>query len=196
MEKFFLKLFDLKKIPTKFIFVVWLSCCIILFVPEKFLSKLNLTEFLVEFGKYLGIVFVICSGFLLVVLFAFIFDTVHRKRFRKRLRKQIIESLNELDRYEQSILREFILVGKYTLPLPFNDESVISLTSKGILFQHSNSNFGSPFDLRLFYSISEFAKENLKPEMIRLPDKEDFTKEEEKWLIDNRPSWNKQDRCY
>jgi sensor domain CHASE-containing protein len=97
MEKFFLTLFELKKIPAKLIFVVWASCCLILFVPEHFLSKLQLAEFLSEFGKYIGIIFVITFGFLLVVVTTFFIDLFNKKISKKNLRQQIIEKLQELD---------------------------------------------------------------------------------------------------
>ncbi len=66
MEIFLLKLFDIKKIPAKLIFVIWLSASLILFVPEHFLTKLNLQDFLKDYGKYIGISFIISSGFLIV----------------------------------------------------------------------------------------------------------------------------------
>ncbi|MCP9753251.1 super-infection exclusion protein B [Ferruginibacter sp. HRS2-29] len=66
MEKFLEKLFDIKKIPTKLLFVIWLSSGLILFVPQKFLTKLNLADFLKDYGKYIGIAFLVSSAFLLV----------------------------------------------------------------------------------------------------------------------------------
>jgi hypothetical protein len=196
MEGFFLKLFDLKRIPAKFIFVVWASCCLILFVPEHFLSKLKLTEFLLEFGKYVGITFVITSGFLLVVLVTSVIDFFYEKKYREKLEQQIKKSLQELDYYEKSVIREFIIIGKHTLQLPFNDESVVSLTSKGILRQHSNSNIIRGFDMRLFYSISKIAEDNLTEEMLDIPKEQNNRDELEKWLLENRPSWNLDDDGY
>jgi hypothetical protein len=163
-------------------------------VPKQFLSKLNLTVFETEYGKYLGIIFVVSSSFLLVVLVTTVTNIIYRKRYRKRLTKEIIGNLNELDPYEQAILREFMLFGKYSLQLPFNDESVISLQHKSILIQQNSTFIGNPLNLRFCYAISDIAQKHLKPEMIGLPNRENLTKKEEQWLVGNRPHWNKQDR--
>ena len=100
MEKFFEKLFDIKKIPTKLIFVIWLSSVLLLFVPEKFLTKLNITEFLKDYGKYIGITFIISSAFLLVTLISFISRHFSRNSYRNKIKKSILRDIMFLDNHK------------------------------------------------------------------------------------------------
>lgn len=112
MENFLLKLFDIKKIPTKLIFVIWISTGLILFVPEDSLSKLNLVEFLDGYGKYIGILFIISSSFLIIVFVSYLNQTFNKQKSRKQIRKSILSNISRLDFHEKALLREFFINQK------------------------------------------------------------------------------------
>ncbi|WP_159520610.1 superinfection exclusion B family protein [Sunxiuqinia indica] len=190
MEKFLLKLFDINKIPTKLIFVLWLSSSLILFVPERFLTRLNLTDFLVEYGKYIGITFIVTSGFLIVVLISYISRLINSKTFSRKIKRKILNEIQNLNFHEKALLREFYINGKNTLQLPIDDDTVTGLTNKHILYQASNTGFTYIHGAYFPYSITEIASKNLTHEMINLP--KNLTEEDEQFLIENRPEWAKQ----
>ena len=190
MEKFLEKLFDIKKIPTRFIFVIWLSSGLILFVPEHFLTKLNLNIFLQEYGKYIGIVFIICTGFLLVTILCSIKESFDRKKSLKSTKKSILYAIQNLDFHEKALLREFFITRKSTLQLPVDNDTVVGLVNKRILYQASNIGFTYLHGVYYSYSIIEFARNNLMPEMIDWPS--DMTEEEENRIINGRPMWAKE----
>jgi hypothetical protein len=190
MEKFLLKLFDIKKIPTKLIFVVWLSASLILFVPEHFLTKLNLQDFLKDYGKYIGISFIISSGFLIVVIFNYVAGTIARKRFRKKIKKNILRDITNLDFHEKALLREFYINGKDTLQLPIDNDTVVGLANKHIIYQASSTGFTYVHGAYFPFSITEIAKENLTGIMLDLP--HNPTEDDKRRIIEARPNWAKE----
>jgi hypothetical protein len=190
MEKFIEKLFDIKKIPTKFIFIIWLSCILILFVPEKFLTKLNVADFLHDYGKYIGITFIISSGFLVVTLISYISRHFKQKKISKQIKAEILKDIALLDSHEKAIIREFFIQGKHTLQLPLDSDTVVGLVNKNIIYCASSTGFvylhGSYFP----YTISKFVLEQLRDEMIDLP--QNPTETDKRRIWDARPSWAKE----
>lgn len=190
MEKFLIKLFDIKRIPTKLIFVIWLSSSLILFVPEQFLTKLNLQDFLKEYGKYIGISFIITSGFLIVVIFNFFVKAITSRRFKRKITQSIIKDIKCLDFHEKALLREFYINGKNTLQLPIDNDTVVGLTNKHIIYQASNTGFTYIHGAYFPYSITEIALENLTLKMLDLP--ENPTEDDKRRIVEERPNWAKE----
>lgn len=189
MEKFIEKIFNIKEMPTKIIFVIWLCAAFILFVPEQFLTRLNLTDFLQDYGKYIGIAFVISFVFLLVAFVSNIAKYINQKRTIKRIEYEIIETINSLDFHEKALLREFFINDKNTLQLPFDNDTVAGLVNKYILEQASDYGFTYIQGAYFSYSITKFARKNLTNEMVDIP--RNITESDKKRIFNERPSWAK-----
>ncbi len=187
MEKFFERLFDIKRIPTKFIFVIWFSSALLLFLPKKALDNLKVSDFIQEFGKFIGISFIVSSAFLLVVLGNYLYKALMHKRISRKLKDQILKELNSLDFHEKSLVREFYINGKFTLQMPMDDETVIGLSNKSIIYQASNTGFVYLHGPVFTYTLSNFVRENLTNEMIDLPAQ--ASDDQKRWLLKNRPGW-------
>jgi hypothetical protein len=189
MEKILEKLFDLKKIPTKLIFVLWICSGVILFVSELILVKLNLKDFLTEFGKYIGITFLISTAFLLISLINYIANKIRYKKLKKSIEKDILTELTRLGFHEKVLLREFYINQKDALQLPMDNDTVVGLTNKRILYQVSGTGFTYVHGAYFTYSITEFAKKHLTIELIGLHNNmsEDATKK----MLQERPEWAK-----
>ena len=190
MEKFLEKLFDINKIPTKLIIVIWLSSALILFVPQQFLTKLNLDGFLHDYGKFLGISFIVSSGFTLIALWTYISRLVGRRRSSKRVKESIIKDINYLEFHEKALLREFFINGKQTLQLPFDNDTVVGLVNKHIIYQASSTGFTYLHGAYFPYTISDIANKHLTSEILELP--ENPTEEDKRRILDNRPNWAKE----
>jgi hypothetical protein len=190
MEKILEKLFDIRRIPSKFIFVIWLSCALILFAPETFLRKLNLNDFLKDFGKYIGISFVLTSAFLFVTFFNFVNKLIVRKRVTKKLKERVLREIQNLDSHEKALLREFSIQGKTTLQLPLDNDTVVGLLNKGILYQASSTGFTYTHGVYFPYSISATAFDNLTLQLLELP--ENPTDDDMHRILNERPSWAKE----
>jgi len=190
MEKFLEKLFDINKIPTKLIIVIWLSSALILFVPQQFLTKLNLDGFLHDYGKFIGISFIISSGFTLIALWTYITRLITRRRLTKKIKECIVRDINYLDFHEKALLREFFINDKHTLQLPLDNDTVVGLMNKQILYQASNTGFTYLHGAYFPYSISDLARKHITNQILELP--ENPTEEEKRRIIDDRPNWAKE----
>ncbi len=190
MEKFLEMLFDIKKIPTKLLFVIWLSSALILFVPGKFLSKLNLTDFLKDYGKFIGIAFLVSSAFLLVTLINYFGRLITRKRLTKKIKASILKDIKYLDIHEKALLREFYINGKQTLQMPLDNDTVVGLVNKHIIYQASSTGFTYLHGVYFPYSMTEIALDNLTPELLDLP--QNPSEEDKHRIISLRPNWAKE----
>lgn len=189
MEKILEKLFDIKKIPTKFLFVACVTSGILLFSPVSFLQRLNILDFKKQYGQYIGVSFLISLAFLIVILFSFFFKTLRQKFLFQKLQKQIIQNINNLDLHEKALLREFVLNQKSTLQLPFDNETVTGLVNKRIIYTVSVNGFvyldGSYFN----YSLTKLADQYLTLAHLDLSEKP--TEEEKIKIWNERPDWAK-----
>lgn len=190
MEKFLQALFDFNKIPTKLILVIWVCCSLILFIPEQFLAKLNLTEFLKDYGKFIGVTFLLTSGFTFIVIWTSIVSGIRGRKLSKKIRQRVKEHLKSLDFHEKALLREFWIHGKYTLQLPFDNDTVVGLANKRIIYQASNTGFQYYHGAYFPYTISDFVLQNLTYQMIDMP--ENPTDQEQKRILGQRPDWAKE----
>ncbi|WP_282918628.1 superinfection exclusion B family protein [Porphyromonas macacae] len=190
MDNFLQKLFDIKKIPTQLILVVWLSSFLILSFSESLITKLNLQEFLRDYGKYIGISFILSSAFLLVVLFSYITRSISKKISRTKIKKKVLENIGSLDFREKAVLREFYINNRYTLELPFTDDAVVSLLNKGIIYQASATGTFDSYGAYFPYTITELARNNLTPMMLDFPQR-NTTEKDKIRKAEARPAWAK-----
>lgn len=190
MDNFLQKLFDIKKIPTQLILVVWLSSFLILSFSESLITKLNLQEFLRDYGKYIGISFILSSAFLLVVLFSYITRSISKKISRTKIKKKVLENIGSLDFREKAVLREFYINNRYTLELPFTDDAVVSLLNKDIIYQASATGTFDSYGAYFPYTITELARNNLTPMMLDFPQR-NTTEKDKIRKAEARPAWAK-----
>ncbi|KGN74381.1 hypothetical protein HQ47_04845 [Porphyromonas macacae] len=190
MDNFLQKLFDIKKIPTQLILVVWLSSFLILSFSESLITKLNLQEFLRDYGKYIGISFILSSAFLLVVLFSYITRSISKKISRTKIKKKVLENIGSLDFREKAVLREFYINNRYTLELPFTDDAVVSLLNKDIIYQASATGTFDSYGAYFPYTITELARNNLTPMMLDFPQR-NTTEKDKIRKAEARSAWAK-----
>lgn len=187
MEKILEKLFDINKIPTKLIFVIWGSVFLILFVPETYLEKLVLKDFLNEYGKYIGISFVISSTFLFLTLFTYSLEKIKQIYQRKRLKSSIIKYINNLDYHEKALLREYSIKGKSTLQFPMDNETVVGVENKRLIYRASDTGLKNIHGMLFPYTLSSIVEENLTKIMLDIP--EFPSDEDKKKIMLQRPQW-------
>jgi hypothetical protein len=194
MDKLVERIFDFNKIPTKLMLLLWIMSGVMLFFPAAFLTKLNLTEFNAEYGKFVGVTFLFTTGFLVVTIVTSIQNSIKSGNVFRRRKEEIIHTVQNLDEHEKAVLREFSINGSSTLQLPIDNATVNGLHSKGIIYQVSNTGFvyfhGSYFP----FSITEIAlKEILKnSHLVGLPTmQEGISMDQRDEIIRRRPNWAK-----
>jgi len=189
MEKILENLFDLKKIPIRVIFALWLCTCVILFVPEEIILRLNLNDFLSEYGKFTGITFLVSSSILFVSLIVYFFKIIYRLINRIKTKNSIREELNDLNLHEKAVIREFYINSKEVLQLPINDETVAGLFRKRIIYRVSEVGITNFFGIFYNFALSDFAKNEITNRLIGLP--EQITEEDKNRILNERPHWAK-----
>lgn len=189
MDNLLEKLLNINKIPTKLIFVICLCSAVILFVPPEFLTKLNLTEFVADYGKYIGIAFILTLFLMIIVSISYILKIVSREFQNRRINKKVINELLHLNTHELALLREFFIQDKFAIKIPIHDDTMIGLLNKGIIYQASNI---GPVDGRCAisnYSLSDSVRDKLTNVMLGLTQKP--IESEKRSIIEARPLWAK-----
>ncbi|WP_147205643.1 super-infection exclusion protein B [Segetibacter aerophilus] len=134
------KLFDIKKIPTRVVFLILVLATLLLFTPETFINRLSLSEFKKEYSKYIGIFFISSLAWIIITSVSWILTQISNILENKKLDREFKEVMKTLDNEERIILYAFS--GQSTLQLVINSPVVAGLISKRILYKVGQ--FGSP----------------------------------------------------
>tara|TARA_R110002049_G_scaffold119344_1_gene273546 strand:+ start:535 stop:1119 length:585 start_codon:yes stop_codon:yes gene_type:complete len=189
LEKYLKAIFDLTKVPTRFFFLLSVVSGFVLFVDQEFLNeKLFLDNVKEKYGWILGIIFILATGLVLVNFVIWVFKLIQRKILIKKWKKKFSERVKTLDRFEKSILREFILNGQKSVEMPIDNPSVSGLLDKNILVM--NRQFGNSSimnGMRTSLSINESVEEILQFKDIDLSNPP--TQKEIEFAKNNRPEW-------
>ena len=189
MEKYLKAIFDLTKLPTKFFFLLSAVSGFMLFIDQKFLNeKLFLDNVKEKYGWVLGIIFILATGLVIVNFVIWVFKTIQRKILIKKWKKKFAERVRNFDRFEKSILREFILNGKKSVEMPIDNPSVSGLLDKNILVM--NKQFGNSsimYGMKTSLSVNESVMEILEFKDLDLS--EPPTEKEIEFAKNNRPEW-------
>lgn len=182
----FSDLIDFSKIPIKIFLLFGIVSGILLFGDVKFLSQLKLTEFEQDYGKFFGIIFIICVAFITLSVIYYIFNKINYSFFSRKRNKYLRDELKCLDSFEQAAIREFIVLGRKSIAMPIDNPVISGLREKGILKMVSN--IGNGFYVPM--SLTRFADKYLKEEDLGITKKmsEDELRE---YIISSRPQWTK-----
>lgn len=190
LEKIVEGIFDLKKVPVKFMAVICVISGVLLFAPVYFIEKLNLIKFNEAYGHYLGVIFLLSGGVLLIALLFALINWIKGRIRSRKIKKGVSENLNSLTFHEQAVLREFFIQGKDVIEMPMHDPVVISLINKFIITQVAISGKVQFGDAYFGYKIIDYARKKMTYEIISLPKQNDELSI--KWVYSNRPNWAKE----
>jgi len=186
------KVFEFLKLPTKIIAFFAFISGLLLFIPEKIVKTLRLTDFINEFGKYFGIAFLISSIYLLFIFIPYFIKLLSAKYKNHKANKSFInsieETLNGLSYPEKCLLREFVLQNKNVIEAPIENTEVVSLLNKGIIQYASNNVRSFIFGHFACIQINEKAKKYFTNDTYGLPNKEP-TEADRRKVIQERPDF-------
>ena len=132
------KIIEALKLPVKFILCIFIVSSILLYIPKEFAEKIHLTKFIERFGLYIGIVFLATGALLIIELIIYTYKTIRKKATYKKIKKNALERIANLDFAEKAILREFYIQGQNTIKLPMDHPVVAGLLSCGNQSQGMN----------------------------------------------------------
>ena len=184
----FEKLMAILKLPCRMIFVIALILGLVLFLPESLLIKLQLTDFISEYGKYVGIVFLISSSYLGVSLVIYLYNIFIQKKHNKTVKKNMVQILNSLSLSEIYLLREFFIQRKDVIMVPYENTEFISLYNKKILLLASDKAVGYVFGIFVTVTINPAIKNYITADILKFPEGQVTQKEKEE-IFGHRPDY-------
>lgn len=184
----FEKIIAILKLPFRFIFTIAFILGLVLFLPESIITQLQLAEFKTEYGKFIGIVFLISAGYLAVSLIIYFWNKIRIKIVTKNFKKNIVEVLNSLTLPDIYLLREFILQGKDVIEVPYESTEFTSLYNKSILVLASNNVRSFIFGKFVSVTINPVVKKYITFDVLRLP-KGQPTEQEFEEIKKHRPDY-------
>lgn len=182
------KIIEILKLPFRFIFTIAFILGLVLFLPENIIKQLQLTEFKTEYGKFIGIVFLISAGYLGVSLIIYLWNKIRLKIETNKFKKNIVEILNSLSLPDIYLLREFILQGKDVIEVPYESTEFISLYNKSILYLASNNVRSFIFGKFVSVTINPIVKKYITLDILHLP-KGQPTEQEFEDIKKHRPDY-------
>ncbi|WP_029275289.1 super-infection exclusion protein B [Pedobacter borealis] len=185
-----LKIIETGKVSNTLIILIVIVSSTLLFANQEFIIRLKMVEFMKDYGKWVGIAFLVSSGFLLLVILSYLWKGLSAIWYGWKYDKLIVDSLNTLDPDEQSALREFIFNAS-TVALPLTNPAVASLVNKRIIYQASSHGGMSYGEICFNYTMTSKARSMLRLPMIGLPNKDpnDLNEAEKLFINNNRPAF-------
>jgi hypothetical protein len=182
-------------LPIKMIIVLVVVSLIFLVMPQKLAINLSLTNFMENYRQWISFVFIFCNVLLIVNIAYFLIDKIKaffQKRNNVKNRTQIIENiknkLNNLDKEEKAVLREYFYYKTSSLKLQITEPSVKSLIDNHILEITDSYSQTTLYGILYRLNISEQAEKRITCEMIDLPNS-NYNDEKiiENFIHNNRP---------
>lgn len=178
-------LIDLDKIPMKIIILLGIVSGIFVLASDSFLKVLKMTEFQEDYGKFFGPVFIVSIAFIALSIIYYFKNKLENRLNKNKSYKFIVEELESLDPYEQSVIREFGIQQKKSVKMPIDNSTVAGLMSKGILKRVSNIGDGLYFPL----TLTKVADRKLKETHLGIS--KEMSEDELGEIFSNRPDWAK-----
>ena len=124
---------DFLKLPPNILAAISIVTGLLLFLPDKCIEKIYMTNFRNDYGFIISILFLISSAILIILIGTFIFKKINNKISNKKLKKGRIKYLLNADKNKINLIKQFIKDDTHTLILPMNDGLVIELNYYSII---------------------------------------------------------------
>ncbi|PJJ07705.1 superinfection exclusion protein B [Flavobacterium sp. 1] len=194
LEEIFKGIFDIKKIPTKIFFVIFLVGTFIFYAPAN-LVHIHLDE-KSNIKIYGYVIYLICTGIFAINCITGLYNLINNFFQNRKINKENKRVLTNLDKYERAVLREFYLYNKNTLDFPYDDSIIKGLIDKKVLLFPKQ--FGSSIIIsgrKTTFKINSILKEIIDAEK-DLGMTQNPNKEEQIFIMNSRPNWTQNDLRY
>ena len=170
--KDFKSFIELLKLPPTILSAISLVTGLILFFPDKLIEKLYMSSLREKYGFIIGTIFLLSTVMLIVMLINYFYKKIRDKFSNKKMIKNQIKYLKELDKTKTNFIKEFIKEKSHTLTVCMNDGNVIELDHFGIISMAGRT---QPVDIDFDNSI--YVKYFLQPWVLkRINQDEDLKK--------------------
>lgn len=189
--EFSLNIPDWLKIPINILLpAVWLVSGMLLFAPDSILIKLHLSEFCLQYGSIIGIVFVVSTALLMVYL-CFYIKRIVAVLFEEATRnRRTMRRFSKLNDTEQAIIVNLYNSPGYTDELDLNQPIVQGLLSRKYIYtgeiqQVTTSVFSNALPVRVtlhpfVYQALDYYRPKAQKELRKLEQKINKQNDQEK----------------
>jgi hypothetical protein len=115
------------KLPLHIIILISVTLGVVLFLPDALLAKLKLIDFVNDYGKYLGLPFLLSIGYSIMTLVYLYIKWRKNIKARKKAIEKTLQDLNKVTYQEKILLREFTLQRKDVIEVPLTNAAYIML---------------------------------------------------------------------
>lgn len=147
------------QLAPRYLAVIAFSCGVYLFAPAEWITKLGLDNLDKDYRPYIGGVFLISTGVVVVAIFRWIVMFALACVHDRGIKQKAIERLNSLTEDEKQILRYYISQKTRANTLRVDDGIVQGLVSAGIIYR--STQLGSLLE-GFSHNIQDFAWEYLQ----------------------------------
>jgi hypothetical protein len=144
----------LKESSPVTMFVVAWGTAVLMFCPESGLSHLGVLPLRNRFAAWIGLSLIISVGYLVGFALKWTANPVGNFFTARRIKRHMLRRLEHSTADEKKCLSEFVKQNQRTLPLPWNNCTVITLENDGIL---SRPKVVDPDAMPPKYQINEIA---------------------------------------
>ena len=170
----------------RFIVTISIIMGLLLFLPENIIRTLQLNDFIKEYGKYIGFVFLVSLAYVVLSTLLFVYKKIQLSLVKRKFSNTIVEVLNNLSWPDRFLLREFYLQGKDVIEVPYENTEFTSLYNKSILQIASNNVRSFVFGRFVSVTINPMVKKYITSDLLGLPKEKPTAKEIEE-IKSNRP---------
>ncbi len=159
------------KLPPNILAAISLATGIILFVPEKILNKLYMSDFRNEYGFIISIVFLTSISLLFIFLISKAYKKLKKHVSDKKLEEGRIKYLLNAEKAKVKRIKNLIKAETHTLSFPMNDGLTKEFEYFGIIAQAGNTQ-----PIEFGYNDEMYIKYFLQPWVINLISKNEELK--------------------
>lgn len=186
------QIFQFFKLPQKVFVLIWIVSTILLLTPERILSFFQLASVYEEYGKWIGIISLVSFVYVLILLFLIIQKKCRGVMNKRKQKKIAVDSLSSLTYSEKCVLREFVIQGKDVIQALREDNDVVSLLNKKIIYYASSSYMKTIYGCIVWISISPYVKKFQNDKFYGFEfDSSKSEEEVKKLVLEERPAFVK-----
>jgi hypothetical protein len=185
-------------LPVRIIIALALFTFVILMIPQENDLAIFLCTILPTYKYWFLLAHILCDSVISVFLVSAIINRIiicikqKNKIKQERKKYEIVDKkLSNLDHIEKAVLREYIIQGANTIKLPITQPAVAILVSNFILENVGRYAEKTILGFMQNLKISEYAETKLTSEMFDLPDVENLTETDRKFILSSRPPFMK-----
>lgn len=150
MPDFFTKAIEVLKIPLKVLLpALWIFSGFLLFASDDFLEKINLFEWSNQNGFVFGLLFIICSSFLLIYLVFFLKDAIITLWNKLTLNRRLFKEIMDLNDVEIVIIAKIYTSTGYTMQLDYNQPIIKGLFERDFIYGGNQRVSASPYNSQM-----------------------------------------------